>query len=799
MPNVNMFNKPQELTESEIKQLPLIVLEKPFKCTECDSYFTTNAARNIHSKIHTGAQLFSCTLCYYKTKDYNDLRKHKFDKCHIKAPVPKTLNTLQAKILRCYTCDFRCYSKSRLNSHVFNAHFLSCQECEFQCLSPREIEVHVARNHQKQEDTDPNQYGENFFCKECDFQSFNKEGILLHVAEARSDNMARELPKYVPFIKKGILGIPFLKKDIKDSIGNIEHDNIEKYPDQMIKSSILRKLLDDNYNEGTEKYEESEISYETSPTIVAKRKCIEDTDKNKEFDVSHEYAFTGIAKEQCRIKPFRCFHSDCNFTAYTLGGIKMHGQTAKAHRNLKEIQRVNNGKKTFCCVYKNCNFTSFIYKSIMIHELYNHRNSKVIKIAKSYKTEKCLQCDYIGTVKQLSSHKKTHTIIKPFACKDCDFSCVSEKVLYKHKTRKHGNMEFACPECDYVGISSIGFTLHSIRAHNIHIGQKFSKKIKNKSTDERDIKDANPDQTEKFQQCDYIDTVRGVHCHNKSNTFIKPFACKECNFSCVSPILLNIHNIRKHGNKELACPECDYLGVSLIRLSTHFRNAHNIHIDQKFSKDIKNKPIYEKKSLCVTDYPKGSENLLNPMSVPGMKELTAYNPAVLDDLMETNGGEPYTHEDEFIYKEEPLCVTDFSENIKDELTYKEEPLCAIDFSENIKDEHTYKEEPLCVTDFSENIKDELTYKEEPLCVTDFSENIKDEPTYKEEPLCVTDFSENIKDEPTYKEEPLCVTDFSENIKDELTYKEEPMCVTNFSENIKDELTYKEEPHSVTVL
>ncbi|CAL4170871.1 unnamed protein product [Meganyctiphanes norvegica] len=697
-----MSNQPQELAWSEIKHLHLQVRDKPFKCTECDSWFTTKAARKIHSKIHNVAQRFARSSRSYKTQDYNDLRKYNFDKCYMKAPVPinnlpcLTLdtqpNTLPCltldtppKTLRCHACDFKCHSTSKLKSHVFNTHIFSCQECEFQCLTPREYMLHMASNHPKQKYIDPKQYGEKLFCKECDFQCFNGGEIRLHVAKAHSKNVSRELPKGVPFVKKGIFGVPSLKKDIKqrqtdklfdpipignhfdpgnekisdrdetlmhkcpmcryegtyygfkrhmkmhaqyyykktlnkdntqiedsydknaefmartlsmnhtnekfvctkcksqfltsarlklhmkshqsetfyepealildsnedyseinsdadnDPLGTIENDNTETHPDRRIKSSILRKLLDGNYNESTGKYEESDISYKTSPTIIDKRKCIEDMNTNKGLDFSHENTPTGVTKKQCITKSFRCFRIENN-------DIHAHVNTGKVHRNMIAIQRVNEDKK-FCCFCKDCD--------IKIREKYYHMNSKDTKDAKSDKTDNIQSLTTQTQLKDLVFIKKGHTIVKPFACKECGIVYLSQDLLNTHNSRKHvddikihentekinGNLK----EIEHVNDDKKAFC-------GVYYGIKFPEINNHKNS--KDVNDVEFDETEKCPHNDYTGTVKTIGNHNRNHISTKPFALKECDLSSVSQMLANTHSSCLHGNKALTCPGC---------------------------------------------------------------------------------------------------------------------------------------------------------------------------------------------------------------------------------------------------
>ncbi|CAL4214216.1 unnamed protein product, partial [Meganyctiphanes norvegica] len=100
------------------------------------------------------------------------------------------------------------------------------------------------------------------------------------------------------------------------------------------------------------------------------------------------------------------------------------------------------------------------------------------------KTQKCPQCDYIGTVKGLASHRKCHTSVKPYACKECEFSCFTLKELNTHISLNHGDEAFACSDSDLIGISSKGFPRHSRRDNYIQINQKFSNDNQNEQRDE---------------------------------------------------------------------------------------------------------------------------------------------------------------------------------------------------------------------------------------------------------------------------------------------------------------------------
>ncbi|CAL4124778.1 unnamed protein product [Meganyctiphanes norvegica] len=256
MSNVNMFNHPQKLKESNVRLSHLGVVEKPFQCTQCDSRFTTNAAKNIHSKIHSVDQVFACSVCSYKTKYYKELRKHTFDKCSLKVRVPKILNCHEyfrqvhmrqvdttCVEFGCTSCDVVCNSQMGLKIHITKQHLnqtnidgsqdngsdneYECAVCDFTCNSLLLIQVHSLEHNSEDDQSNIKSYdvdkkvggqkdilgyNEKLSCQECDFQCLTPRGIQVHVDRQHPkqkkviEKLSCKICEFQCFTKSGIQG-----------------------------------------------------------------------------------------------------------------------------------------------------------------------------------------------------------------------------------------------------------------------------------------------------------------------------------------------------------------------------------------------------------------------------------------------------------------------------------------------------------------------------------------------------------------------------------------------------------------
>ncbi|KAG5853579.1 hypothetical protein ANANG_G00027500 [Anguilla anguilla] len=138
---INSSKNPSRLTffhnkTNPKKQRDINIIEKRYRCTQCEKCFSQKSALSCHKRIHTGEKPYRCTQC---------------GKCFSKKGVlscHKRIHTGE-KPYRCTQCE-KCFSqKSTLDSHM-RVHTgekpYKCTECE-KCFSQRSVLISHKRIH----------------------------------------------------------------------------------------------------------------------------------------------------------------------------------------------------------------------------------------------------------------------------------------------------------------------------------------------------------------------------------------------------------------------------------------------------------------------------------------------------------------------------------------------------------------------------------------------------------------------------------------------------------------------------
>lgn len=80
---------------------------------------------------------------------------------------------------------------------------------------------------------------------------------------------------------------------------------------------------------------------------------------------------------------------------------------------------------------------------------------------------KCHLCSYETSRKNnLTTHLKTHTDIRPFACTQCDKKYFNKHSLMKHMNKFHLQVQtFPCQKCSHVCYTKAGLSYHVLSKH----------------------------------------------------------------------------------------------------------------------------------------------------------------------------------------------------------------------------------------------------------------------------------------------------------------------------------------------
>lgn len=120
------------------KEKKVRVVERPYKCLECDFASDNKACLAMHNRIHSGEKPFQCSECDYQAKRKSHLEGHILNMHTQQSPLQCTLceksfrnkqNLIKhqrthtgQKPYRCVKCDFKSGHRSSVINHVKRVH-----------------------------------------------------------------------------------------------------------------------------------------------------------------------------------------------------------------------------------------------------------------------------------------------------------------------------------------------------------------------------------------------------------------------------------------------------------------------------------------------------------------------------------------------------------------------------------------------------------------------------------------------------------------------------------------------------
>jgi len=144
-----------------------------FPCDQCDFVGLENRHLKYHiKKSHQVSQIFSCSLCDYKTTS-----DEKYLKIHV--------NSKHRGILfACDQCDYKAPTNKELKRHKNGKHLgilHDCPHCDFKASFKTNLKKHIERLHLRDNEGKPQRKPKVFICNICDHRVSWKGSLTRHM------------------------------------------------------------------------------------------------------------------------------------------------------------------------------------------------------------------------------------------------------------------------------------------------------------------------------------------------------------------------------------------------------------------------------------------------------------------------------------------------------------------------------------------------------------------------------------------------------------------------------------------
>lgn len=184
---------------------------------------------------------------------------------------------------------------------------------------------------------------------------------------------------------------------------------------------------------------------------------------------------------------------------------------------------------------------------------------------------KCNHCGYKSyKILQLTKHMSNHPEVQPSTCTDCDFKTLNSYILEIHKKQHSSDKSHFCDLCDFKSRSKSDLTLH-LRQH-----VSFSCAECDFSTRkvETFISHKKNHTLLDCSECDFktVD-VASLRQHEKTHTK-ETYACDECGYKTHVLSSLMLHKTRHPRSDLRLCPLCDFKAVGKRNLQVHLEEKH---------------------------------------------------------------------------------------------------------------------------------------------------------------------------------------------------------------------------------
>ncbi|XP_035828099.1 uncharacterized protein LOC101848996 [Aplysia californica] len=468
--------------------------EKPFCCAHCSYSCRTKSDLTKHEHIHLPEHTYRCTECNYTGKRLRYLQKHM--KIHQEGNVDGEEEKKEEEFpFSCHICEFRCNSKSELDSHL-PSHSKQFRKyvCAY-CGLPFRHKAPYTRHLAVHPEACP------YICTLCG-SAFKKKSLLLkHEQSHKSEDQMENGESNIVNKDNTDLGDATLtpKAELEDK--RVDKKSISDMPVKRKKVKVKKKKK--NVTDAQE--ENSEILYCELCSYSTTQKSLLRSHKRKHSDAKpHKCHQCGASfKRRYHLTRHRLSHNadapkfpcpHCPYSTFRKHRLKVHIQTHQTNKPIKCSLCPYSCRHEWTLKYHMRKHTGNTAPGksgqpakidftchLCGYQCKNTKNMKYHMMRHDNKTPyTCPHCDYKCSSKSsIKDHLLQHAGLKPYLCSDCGKSFRNASRLSRHKLVHSDMKPYSCDHCDFSSRSKYNLRQHILRHTD---KDKVKRRVRNKTT-----------------------------------------------------------------------------------------------------------------------------------------------------------------------------------------------------------------------------------------------------------------------------------------------------------------------------